>query len=199
MDLILVRHARPIRVEGSEGRADPALSDLGREQADAAAAWLAHEHIDIVISSPLRRALETANPIAKAQGIEITVEPGLQEYDADSPSYIHYEELKANRDPRFLALVQGQWDEIAPEGAMFRETVVKTLEQLIADNPGKRIAAVCHGAVINVCLSNVLGLERDLFFEPEYASVSRIVASRQGVRSIRSINETGHLRNVGPD
>jgi probable phosphoglycerate mutase len=45
MELLLIRHALPVRVEGAEGTAaDPDLSDLGHEQAKALAAWLADEH-----------------------------------------------------------------------------------------------------------------------------------------------------------
>ncbi|HZA87486.1 MAG TPA: histidine phosphatase family protein, partial [Acidimicrobiales bacterium] len=62
MELLLVRHARPLRAESIDGPADPGLSPLGRRQADALAAWLATEAIDAIYTSPLRRALETAAP-----------------------------------------------------------------------------------------------------------------------------------------
>ena len=52
---------------------------------------------------------------------------------------------------------------------------------------------VCHGAVINLYLGHVLGLARLLWFEPNYASISRVRASRDGVRSVVSLNETAHL------
>jgi probable phosphoglycerate mutase len=55
---------------------------------------------------------------------------------------------------------------------------------------------VCHGGTVNVFLAHVLGLDRPLFFEPEYTSISRVAASRNGPRSVVSINETGHLRDL---
>ena len=57
-----------------------------------------------------------------------------------------------------------------------------------------RLVAVCHGGTINAYLSAMLGLDRLMFFFPEYTSVSRVRASRSGDKSVVSINETGHLR-----
>jgi probable phosphoglycerate mutase len=74
--------------------------------------------------------------------------------------------------------------------------VSAAVEEIIAANPGRRVVAVAHGGAINVALAEVLGLERDLWVEVAYASISRVAASRQGARSIVSVNETGHLRGL---
>jgi 2,3-bisphosphoglycerate-dependent phosphoglycerate mutase len=55
------------------------------------------------------------------------------------------------------------------------------------------VAAVCHGGVINVYLAALLGLERHLWFEPGYTSISRVAAARTGERSVVTLNETAHL------
>ena len=64
MDIILVRHALPVRIELETGVADPELSAEGREQASKLAAYLSSESIDAIYASPLRRARETAEPLA---------------------------------------------------------------------------------------------------------------------------------------
>lgn len=194
MDIVLVRHGIPIRVENADGPADPPLADLGHRQAEATADYLGPERFDRVIASPLRRARETAEPIAKLLGMEIETDERFAEYDRDSNSYIHYEEAKATRDERFEALISGRWDEITSEGGAFLARVQDGVDRTIEENAGKRILVVCHGGVINVALAYVLGLNRELFFEPVYCGVSRIVAARSGPRSVVSINETGHLR-----
>ena len=56
------------------------------------------------------------------------------------------------------------------------------------------MAAVCHGGVINVALGSVLGIPQPLWFEPGYTSVSRMLASRAGIRSVASLNELAHLQ-----
>jgi 2,3-bisphosphoglycerate-dependent phosphoglycerate mutase len=195
MDLLFIRHAEPERIAPGRGvPADPALTARGREQADRLAAWLALEPIDVVLTSPQRRAVETAEPIARAHGLQVEVVDGLMEYDAQSDSYIPMEELRSTNDPHLSAMYEGRWEEFGAEStATFRARVATTLDEVVAANPGRRVVAVCHGGVINVALAVVLGLDRHLWFEPHYTSLSRLVASRTGVRSVASLNERAHL------
>ena len=74
MELLWVRHGEPERIAPGSGiPADPPLTPRGREQAERLAAWLAFESIDRVLSSPQRRAIETAEPIASAHGLDVEV------------------------------------------------------------------------------------------------------------------------------
>jgi 2,3-bisphosphoglycerate-dependent phosphoglycerate mutase len=193
MELLLIRHARPRRVENADGPADPELDDVGRSQAAALADWLADDPIDAVVASPLRRAIETAGPLAEALRLELTHEEGVVEWDRDHDSYIPIEELKANDDPAWVAMREGRWDLLGLDPQAFRARVVEAIDTVAAAHPGGRVAVVCHGGVINAYTSTVLGLDRLLWFEPDYTSVSRILVSRKGTRSLRSLNETGHL------
>ncbi len=197
MDLVIVRHAEPVRVEAHETNgnpADPQLTERGRTQADRLADWLRHEHFDAILVSPKRRAIETAAPIAHALAMPALVVDGLIEYDSLATEYIPIEEMQANGDPRFAAMIEGRWEEFGGEApAAFRARISMTLDTIIAQHAGQRVIAVCHGGVVNLALAIVAGLERHLWFRPEYTSISRIVASRNGARSVQSINETAHL------
>jgi probable phosphoglycerate mutase len=190
MELLLVRHAIPVRIdEGSvDGPADPHLSPLGVAQAKAVATWLAHEQVDAIWCSPMRRALETAAPVAETLQHPITVDEGLSEYDREALSYIPIEELKAANDPR--------WNEIPEQPDEFRAEVVEAVERIVVAHPGQRVAVVCHGGVINAYTGHVLGLSNPLFFLPAYTSISRVLAASSGERSILTLNESGHLRNL---
>ena len=118
MELLWVRHGEPERIESGTGvPADPALTERGRDQAARLAAWLADEPIDVVLSSPQRRAVETAAPIALAHGLDVQITPGLIEYDANSDSYIPMEELRASNDPHLSAMYEGRWEEFGAEPA----------------------------------------------------------------------------------
>jgi probable phosphoglycerate mutase len=198
VDLILVRHAEPERVEGGTGvPANPGLTARGKEQAQRLAEWLAHEHVDVVLSSPQQRAVETAEPVANAHGLAVDIVAGLVEYDVQSEEYIPVEEMMASQDPRMRAMVEGRWEELGGESTLtFRLRVAETLDEVISTYAGQRVVAVCHGGVINVALAGVLGLDRHLWFHPHYTSISRIAASRAGVRSIRSVNENAHLEGT---
>jgi probable phosphoglycerate mutase len=196
MDLVLVRHALPFRIESSDGPADPELTEQGHRQADAVGEWLAAEEWDAIYSSPLVRARQTAEHIAKRTGHEIVICEDIREYDAGLNAYIPYEELKATRDEHWQAMAEDRLEDLAPDGANFRKRVSAAVEEIINNHPGQRVIAVAHGGAINVALAEVLGLDRDLWVEATYASISRVAASRQGARSIVSVNETGHLRGL---
>jgi broad specificity phosphatase PhoE len=196
VDLLLIRHAEPVRIApgSSTAPADPALTDRGRAQAARLARWLAREPIDAVLSSPLRRAGETANVVGDALGIDVEVVDGLMEYDAEADSYIPVEEMRETRDHRWRAMVEGRWEELGGEAPdRFRARIVPCVDAVVDRFAGRRVAAVCHGGVINVYLAAILGLERHLWFEPGYTSISRVAAARTGERSVVTLNETAHL------
>ncbi len=190
MELLLIRHALPVRVDGGPhaGPADPHLAPRGAEQAAALAGWLADEGVHALWSSPMRRALETAAPVAAALGLSVTVDEGLAEFDREADSYIPIEELKAANDPR--------WYEVPERPEHFVAVVVETVERVIAAHPGQRVAVICHGGVVNAYAGHVLGIDDPLFFLPAYTSISRILASSAGPRSIGSLNETAHVRHL---
>lgn len=194
MEMILVRHGLPVRKVSDDGSpADPPLSEQGRQQAEAAAVWLASERIDRIYASPLRRARETAEPLADRLGLAIELEPRVAEYDRDSESYIPLEELRELDYEAWRDFMSRGY----PEGMDledFRHGVVSACDEIIRDNAGRRVVVVCHGGVINTWASHVVGLGFKLFFNPGYTSLNRFLASSEGARSVGSLNEQAHLR-----
>jgi len=195
VEIVLVRHALPLRVELETGIADPELAAEGHEQAAKMAAYLGVEEIEAIYVSPLRRALETARPLCKVLGLEAVVSEGVAEFDRNSSEYVPMEELRATNDPRWEKLLRGEWDGIDEEPSVFKARVVASVEEIIDQHPGGRVVVVCHGGVINQYLAHVLGIETHVgFFYPQYTSIHRVMAARSGERSIMSINEAAHLR-----
>lgn len=194
MELILIRHGLPRHVENRDGApADPPLSEIGRAQADRMATWLQHEAIDHLYSSPMARAYETAAPLARAQGLEIDVREGVAEYDQHSETYVPVEKLKELDYERWLRLMKG---EVEVDFGAFAETVVATLEAIVVQHPGRKVAVTCHGGVINVWTAHVIGFAPRLFFNPDYTSINRFQCARSGERSVITLNEAVHLREV---
>ena len=91
MELILVRHGRPARMETTS---DPHLNEVGLDQARRAAAWLALEPIDATWSSTMLRAVQTAEAFAGLVGHEVQKHPGIVEFDRNSGVYSATEEPK---------------------------------------------------------------------------------------------------------
>ena len=198
MELILVRHGLPLRVELERGRADPALSESGRNQARQVADWLAREPIDAIYTSPMRRAVETAAPLAQRRTMQPTTRDDLAEYDRAASHYIPMEQLKAEDYAAWKAFVDGGYgDDFDME--LFRRRVSAGMEAIIDRHRGERVAVFCHGGVVNVWASTVLGTPPRLFVDVAYGSISRFLCASSGERNLKSLNETQHLTTADRD
>lgn len=198
MEVILIRHAIPVRRELESGVADPELSDQGRHQARLLADYLAEERIDAIYASPMRRAIETASPIAEIMNLPVISVDGVAEFDRHSEWYVPVEELKAANDPRWRDLVNGQWTATHETEEEFIHRIVASIEEIVERHSSQRVLVVCHGGVINAYVASILGLANKRgFFYPNYTSIHRIAAARSGERSVVTLNETSHLRGSG--
>ncbi|MDZ4370373.1 MAG: histidine phosphatase family protein [Phenylobacterium sp.] len=187
MELILVRHGLP---ERSAESSDPPLSAEGRDQARRVAVALGRDRIDAVVSSTMRRAIQTAEPYAGEGGHAVETHDGICEFDRHSGSYVPMEELKRENYEAWKAFVsRGANSDIAD----FQKVVVTTLEDIVARHGGKRVVVFCHGGVINVWTAHVLGMTPRLFFEPAYTSIHRYLCARTGEKNLLSLNDIGHL------
>ncbi|MBD3648552.1 MAG: histidine phosphatase family protein, partial [Pseudomonadales bacterium] len=153
--------------------------------------WLADEEIHRLYSSPMQRARQTAEPLARDKRLDIEIRDGVAEYDQDAEHYIPVEELKELDYERWLRLMRGEVDEI--DFPAFCDAVITSLEEIVAENRGRRVAVTCHGGVINVWTAHVIGFEPRLFFNPNYTSISRFMAASSGEKSVITLNEHFHL------
>jgi len=186
VNLLLIRHARPDIAAGP--RPDPPLSAEGRAQASALAQWLGGERIDAVYASPLARAHETAAYLSP----DIKVLDGLIEVGG-AGEYVAAEVMRRTGDPRWAALLAGDLTAFGTDVATFRAGVVEAIEGIVADHPGDTVAVVSHAAVINAYLGTHFGIvDRLIWSTIDYASVTRVLASRGGDRTIASLNERAH-------
>ena len=198
MEVLLIRHAIPIRRELESGIADPELANDGLKQAELMAQYLASEKLHAIYASPMQRAQQTAQPLASVHGLAITTVDGVAEYDKNSNQYVPVEELKAKNDPRWQEMLRGEWTSNDETEDEFIKRIVDSIEGIIANHASQRVAIVCHGGVINAYICHVLGLANQRgFFYPNYTSIHRIAAAGSGERSIVTLNETSHLRGSG--
>lgn len=194
MELLIIRHGLPLRVERTDGQAaDPELSEKGHRQASELADWLAHEPIAAIYSSPMRRAHQTAEPLAAKLGLPIIFEPRIAEWDRSSSEYIPIEELKVTNEAAYMALMRGEI-ELEVDINTFQSEVVAATEEIIVKHKGQTVAMVCHGGVINTYAASILDYANPFgFFQPTYTSINRFRAATNGPRSVLSLNEVGHL------
>jgi len=151
--------------------------------------------VDALYSSPMRRAMQTAEAIGGATGLVPTVRDGLSEFDRDSPAYVPMEVLKETDRERWDELATGSFGD-AERTAQFIATVNHAVDEVVADHRSQRVVLACHGGVVNAYLARCLGFDADTFlrFDVDYTSVTRVFASSHGHRSVLSVNERTHLR-----
>jgi broad specificity phosphatase PhoE len=197
MQVLLVRHALPLRSEPGQG-SDPDLSDEGVAQIERLPEALARYPISRVVSSPQRRAIQTAEPVAAAQGLAVEVDDRFAEYDRDLPAYIPVEQIRAENPQEWERLIQGRLPSAVDEDA-FRARVLAAVGDLVATgDPEDTVAVFSHGGVINLLLHEILGTARLLSFPVDYASVTRLLYSRSGQPTVAGVNGVEHVWDLLP-
>lgn len=174
------------------------LSDVGVEQAGRLPAALARFPIAGIVSSPQRRAVQTADPLAAARDLPVRVDDRLAEYDRDMSHYVPIEEIAEENPAELARLASGHLPGGVDEDA-FSGRIAAAVADLAADADHESTVAVfSHGGVINVLLHQILGTERLLSFHIDYASVTRVLSSRSGRLAVGSVNETEHVWDLLP-
>jgi broad specificity phosphatase PhoE len=177
--LYLVRHGRTAgNTVRYVGWGDEPLDEVGREQARALAAALADEPIDVVYSSSLRRALDTARPLADAHGAPLHVRDELREID-----YGEYQDvLKAERK---LKLKRNHRTERMPGGESLRDVfdrvAVVRAEVETERRAGRNVAVVAHFWSLRMLAGQVDGLSFDEVLErDDYSPRNGVATTRFG-------------------
>jgi probable phosphoglycerate mutase len=204
--ILLIRHGETAgnAEKRLQGHLDIALNAEGERQAALLGAALAAERIDHIISSDLLRARQTAEAIARGRGAQVGSDPALRERCYGGFEGLLYSEIAARFPREFAAWQARDVDAVLPPGAnrgeSFRQFYARTTGAIAAHaaaHPGKTIALVAHGGVLECAYRQALGLslETPRDFKVLNASVNRFVVE-QGALRLLSWGEVTHLQPV---
>jgi len=197
MQLLLIRHALPTRTQAGEG-SDPELTESGREQARRLPHALARFPISRLVSSPQRRAFQTAEPVASARGLTVDIEDRLAEYDRGLSHYVPLEQVRVERPDDWARMAAGELPGAVDTGA-FRDRIRGALADIVAAaDHTDTVAVFSHGGVINVVLHEILGTSNLLSFPIDYASVTQLRYSRSGRVTVGGVNNVEHVWDLLP-
>ena len=197
VQVLLIRHALPLRTQAGEG-SDPELAEAGWQQARRLPDALSRFPLSRLISSPQRRAVQTAQPVAAATGLPVDIDERLAEYDRGLSHYIPLEQVRAERPDDWARMAAGQLPGTVDAGA-FRERVLEALRDVVAAaGHTDTVAVFSHGGVINVVLHEVLGTAKPLSFPIDYASVTPLRYSRTGNFTVGGVNAIEHVWDLLP-
>lgn len=198
--LLLLRHGQTeLSVHRRySGRGNPALTEVGRRQADAAARYLAQRGgISTVFASPLQRAYDTAAAAAKALGLDVTVDDDLIETDFGAWEGLTFTEA-AERDPE----LHGRWlrdtSTAPPGGESFdavAERVSRFRDRIVAAQQGSTVLVVSHVTPIKMLLREALDAGAGILYRLhlDLASLSIAEFYSDGASSVRLVNQTAYL------
>jgi broad specificity phosphatase PhoE len=197
MQLLLVRHALPLRSQPGQG-SDPHLSAEGVEQAKRLPDALARFPITRLVSSPQVRSVQTAQSVSDALGLPIEIDERLAEYDRDMEHYIPIEQIAAEFPEELERLANGHLPSSVDEAAFMARINAGIRDLVAAGDHEDTVAVFSHGGVINGLLHTILGTEKILCFNVDYAGVTRLLSSREGNLYVAAVNGTEHVWDLLP-
>jgi broad specificity phosphatase PhoE len=177
--LLLVRHAVPVDDARGRcyGRLDLGLSPEGEAQAAELVRSLQAVQLGAVVSSPARRAVATALPLAERRGLEVKILDGLGELDFGELEGKTYDEIAATR-PELYAQWMAEPTSVQFPGGESYDDLRRRAEGAVADlreaYAGQCVAVVTHGGVVRAVVAGVLDVPPGRIFRVgvDYASVT---------------------------
>lgn len=195
--LVLSRHGQTVwhRENRYAGTSDIDLTATGSQQAIHLAQWARAHHPDVVVSSPVRRALETATPSAAAIGAQPVVVEGLREVHFGLAEGHTLDEL-ADQDPamvdRFRSDPVNNPFPGADPPAQAAERGGEALRRVAADHPGQTVLVVAHNTLLRLALCHLLDIDvsryRTVFPRLDNGTLTELKIAPDGSASLLSFN-----------
>jgi ribonuclease H / adenosylcobalamin/alpha-ribazole phosphatase len=198
--LLLLRHGQTeLSVQRRySGRGNPSLTELGRQQVDAAARYLAQRGgISAVFTSPLQRCYDTAATAAKALGLDLGVDDDLIETDFGAWEGLTFAEA-AERDPELHRQWLRDTSTEPPGGESFdhvNQRVCRARDRIVGEYGGTTVLVVSHVTPIKMLLRQALDAGSGILYRLhlDLASLSIAEFYPDGASSVRLVNQTEYL------
>jgi probable phosphoglycerate mutase len=202
--ILLIRHGETAwnAERRLQGHLDIALNTEGERQAALLASALASERIDAIVSSDLLRARQTAEAVARVHGMPLQIDRTLRERCYGGFEGLLYSEIAQRFPLEFAAWQARDIDAVLPLGAnrgetfrQFNSRVTTAMLRWARSHPGKTLALVAHGGVLECAYRAALDmpLETPRDFKVHNASINRFTVHADQLR-LTSWGETAHLR-----
>jgi probable phosphoglycerate mutase len=197
--LLLLRHGQTELSVGRRysGHGDPELTALGHAQAAAAARRLAARgDVDAILTSPLRRARQTAATVAELIDVPLQERPGLIETDFGAWEGLTFTEAR-DRDPELHGRWLGAQDVAPPGGESFVDVAARMVAErdaILAEHAGRTVIVVSHVTPIKMLLRDALGGGGEILYRLhlDLAGLSEVEYYPDGGTSVRLVNDTSH-------
>lgn len=200
--LYLVRHGESEWniLSKVQGQSNTNLTSVGREQAKKVAKRLVEEKIDIIFSSDLNRALDTARIIGKTFGLEVNTFEELREIKFGIWEGLTTQEIVDKYTKEHLIWMKEPHNLNLPEAEKLidlQERLLRIVNTIMKDNKDKNILIVSHGASIKALILGILGIDISFYNKLTISNTSlSIIEYRDYSPVLRVLNDANHLREV---
>jgi len=204
--LYLVRHGQSAgNAQGRFGGHGPTpLSQLGERQAEITAKMLAREGVNVIYSSDLERALQTARPLSELTGVTINPTTAFRERNVGVLEGLTFDESKETFPKDYYALVNRNVHHVITNGESYRHLLRRSTTELwdiLRNHTGERIAIFSHTGAICFLTLHLMGAIR-----PDTKQTPWIVTSNCGINRfeirgrnnvrVLALNDTRHLSEI---
>lgn len=200
-EIIIIRHGETEwnKTGRFQGHSDVPLSAEGRAQAAALGKNLVVDHVDAIYASDLTRAMETAAPLAQRFGLEVISDPLLRELNFGSWEGRNFNDVNAE-NPDVMKTFYNDPERVnIPDSEPFPEfqrRVARRVREIVAQERGKRIVIVSHGASIRILFADILSMPiRSIWHVSQLnTAVNKVRFEDDGFAVVTLMNDTSHLR-----
>lgn len=200
-EIIIIRHGETEwnKTGCFQGHSDVPLSAEGRAQAAMLGENLAVDHVDMIYASDLTRAMETAAPLAQRFGLEVISDPQLRELNFGAWEGRNFNDVNAENPNAMKNFYTDPEQADIPESEPFPEfqrRIAGRVREIVAQERGKRIVIVSHGASIRILLADLLSMPiRSIWHLSQLnTAVNKIRFEDDGFAVVTLMNDTSHLR-----
>jgi 2,3-bisphosphoglycerate-dependent phosphoglycerate mutase len=204
--VLLVRHgqSRGNAERRFGGHSPTPLSELGRRQAEATARALAAEGVTAVYSSDLLRAVQTAEPLSRATGLEIRGTAAFRERSVGLMEGLTFEEAAEKYPEEYAALLRRDFEHVLQGGESYRQLLDRAaaeLDRAVAEHRGGTVAVFSHTGTICILVLHLMGALDAPHLKPVWVSsancgVTRFEIQHGGLTRLLRANDTRHLLDI---
>jgi 2,3-bisphosphoglycerate-dependent phosphoglycerate mutase len=201
--VLLIRHgeSRGNAERRFGGHTPTPLSELGHRQAEATARALANERVTAIYSSDLLRAVQTAEPLARATGLEIRRTEALRERSVGLMEGLTFEEAAAAHPEEYASLLRRDFERVLAGGESYRQLLDRAaaeLDRAVELHRGGTVALFSHTGTICILALHLMGALDAPHLKPVWLStsncgVTRFSIEHGGLIRIKALNDTRHL------
>jgi broad specificity phosphatase PhoE len=197
--LYLVRHGQTeLSARGAySGHVDVALTDEGRRQAKGAAEKLADQRIELVVTSPLRRARESAEILGAAAGVPVRIDDRLIEVDYGPLEGLDRRAAEHRFGDAYRGWREQPFGRTVDGAEPLRSALARaTAAARAAVAHAERVAIVAHQGVLRLVLIGLGCVERGSYFRTHIAEADPILLELPGERSTARLHAGGGARQI---